>query len=78
MQAVHQPLRLGHDLTEREQQVLAQLVSGKTNREIAREMMLSPGTVRVYVSNVLAKLNVSNRTEATAVALQQHLVPDAT
>jgi NarL family two-component system response regulator LiaR len=78
VQAVHQPQRLGHDLTEREQQVLVQLVSGKTNREIARAMLLSPGTVRVYVSNVLAKLNVSNRTEATAVALQHHLVPDAT
>jgi NarL family two-component system response regulator LiaR len=75
VRAVHQPQRLGHDLSERERQALAQLASGKTNREIAHSLALSPGTVKIYVSNVLAKLRVSNRTEATVVALQHHLVP---
>ena len=40
------------------------LVEGKRNKEIAEALSLSMGTVRVYVSNILSKLEVSNRTEA--------------
>jgi NarL family two-component system response regulator LiaR len=66
----------GRDLTERERQVLALLVEGKTNKAIAEELILSPGTVRVYVSNILAKLGVGNRTEAVALAIHHGLVND--
>ncbi len=61
------------DLTGQEKQVLALIASGKTNREIASELFLSEGTVRNYVSSILSKLNVSNRAEAAAYAIQHHL-----
>ncbi len=61
------------DLTGQEKQVLALISSGKTNREIASELFLSEGTVRNYVSSILSKLNVSNRAEAAAYAIQHHL-----
>lgn len=61
------------DLTGQERQVLALIAAGKTNREIATELYLSEGTVRNYVSSILSKLNVSNRAEAAAYAIQHHL-----
>jgi two-component system response regulator DesR len=52
-------------LSEREHQVLAMLTTGATNREIARELRLSPHTVKEYASAVYRKLAVRNRAEAT-------------
>jgi NarL family two-component system response regulator LiaR len=72
--AAHQPPPLGRDLTERERDVLALLVEGKPNKEIAAALTLSPATVRVYVSNILTKLGANNRTEAVALALQHKLI----
>lgn len=69
------PPSLGHDLTSRERDVLALLVAGQTNKQIAVALTLSHGTVRVYVSQILGKLGASNRTEAVAIALQHDLVP---
>jgi DNA-binding NarL/FixJ family response regulator len=60
-------------LTPQEKQVLAQVVVGKTNREIAETLFLGEGTVRNYVSSILSKLNVSNRAEAAAYAVQHGL-----
>jgi DNA-binding NarL/FixJ family response regulator len=54
----------GPDLSERERQVLALVVTGATNREIARQLHLSPHTVKEYVSAVYRKLEVRNRAEA--------------
>lgn len=51
-------------LTERESQVLSLVAKGKTTKEIAKELYLSPGTVRNYISAILDKLGVSNRIEA--------------
>lgn len=65
---------LGHDLTPREKEVLNLLAQGNTNREIGQELQISQGTVRLHVSNILAKLDVSNRTEAVSVALQNNLM----
>lgn len=67
----------GGGLTAREHDVLTLLAAGRTNREIATQLGLSPGTVRVYVSALLAKLGVSNRTEAAALALRHGLIDDA-
>ena len=75
VQAASQPPPPGHDLTNREREVLALLVEGKTNREIAEVLTLSTATVRVYVSNILSKLGASNRTEAATLAIQHNLVP---
>jgi NarL family two-component system response regulator LiaR len=67
--------RPGDDLTGRERDVLALLVTGRTNQEIGHNLGISPGTVRVYVSSVLAKLGVANRTVAAVVAVRHGLVP---
>ncbi|HSR31523.1 MAG TPA: response regulator transcription factor [Anaerolineae bacterium] len=75
VQAAQQPPPPGQDLTDREREVLALLVEGQTNRQIAQRLSLTQGTVRIYVSNVLSKLQVSNRTEAATLALQHNLVP---
>jgi DNA-binding NarL/FixJ family response regulator len=60
-------------LTAQEMQVLAQIAEGKTNKNIAKALFLSEGTVRNYVSSVLSKLNVANRAEAAAFAIKHHL-----
>jgi two-component system response regulator DevR len=62
-----------NDLTEKEMQVLGQISTGKTNREIAETLFLSEGTVRNYVSSILSKLGVANRAEAAAYAIEHHL-----
>ncbi len=51
-------------LTTRETEVLGLVAEGKTTKEIAKELFLSPGTVRNYISTILDKLEVSNRIEA--------------
>lgn len=61
------------DLSDRELKVLALIARGKTNREIANILYLGEGTVRNYVSNILNKLSLSNRAEATAYAVRNNL-----
>ncbi|MFC2030848.1 response regulator [Chloroflexota bacterium] len=60
--------------TEREMDVLRLLVQGLSNPEIAQRLHLAPGTVRNYVSAILQKLGVSDRTQAAVVALRRGLV----
>ena len=55
-------------LTDREREVLALLAAGRSNPEIARALFISAKTASVHVSNILAKLGVSRRVEAAAVA----------
>ncbi|MEO5902145.1 MAG: LuxR C-terminal-related transcriptional regulator [Ilumatobacteraceae bacterium] len=57
----------GLGLTDREVEVLAQLAAGRTNREIAEHLYNSIKTVSVHVSNVLRKLEVSNRVQAAPI-----------
>ncbi len=65
---------LGNDLTRREREVLALMVKGLNNPDIADRMCVSRSTVKVHVSNVLSKLGVSNRAEAISYAIQHHLI----
>ncbi len=62
-----------NELTSQEMQVLSLIAEGGTNRHIAQKLYLSEGTVRNYVSSILSKLDVSNRAEAAAFAIQHHL-----
>ncbi len=64
----------GHDLTEREREVLALMVEGLRNPDIAQRLVVSRSTVKFHVSSILAKLGVATRTEAVALALQRGLV----
>jgi DNA-binding CsgD family transcriptional regulator len=60
-------------LSKQEQYILLLVSEGKTNREIARTMFLSFETVRVYVSNILTKLDMPNRAELAAFAVEHNL-----
>ncbi|WP_189782657.1 helix-turn-helix transcriptional regulator [Streptomyces capitiformicae] len=62
-------------LTGREHDVLRLVAAGRTNRQIAEELFISPKTASVHVSNILAKLGVSGRGEAAAVAHRLGLFP---
>lgn len=65
------------DLTPREREVLALIVKGGTNREIADTLFLSLDTVRNHVASILAKLGVHSKLQAAAVATQRGLIsPD--
>lgn len=75
IQAANGPGPVGGDLTERQQEVLALLVGGLSNNEIAERLVLSPSTIRHHVSEVLSKLNAANRAEAAALAVRHSLVP---
>ena len=77
IQASRKPYKPGIDLTERENEVLALLVKGLTNPEIAERLYVSKSTVKFHVSSILNKLQVSSRTEAVAKALQEGLVKTA-
>ncbi|MCZ2858242.1 response regulator transcription factor [Blastococcus sp. VKM Ac-2987] len=61
-------------LTPREAEVLRLLARGRTNRQIGGELYISEKTASVHVSNILAKLGASGRTEAVAVAASRGLL----
>jgi NarL family two-component system response regulator LiaR len=63
-------LAAAFDLTPREQEVLALMVEGLSNPDIAERLVVSRSTAKAHVSNILSKMGVSNRAEAIALALQ--------
>ena len=74
VEIANQPPVPGLDLTERECEVLALMVDGLNNTQIAGRLTVSPSTIKSHVSNILSKLGVESRTEAVALALRNRLV----
>ena len=68
------PQELGWDLTDREREVLALVVEGMSNLQIARNLEISLSTARSHVSTILSKLAAANRAEAAALAVKHNLV----
>jgi len=65
-------------LTTRQREVAAMLASGKSNKEIARELKVFEGTVKLHVKGILRKLGVRNRTEAVLAAVRAGYLPTTT
>lgn len=57
-------------LTRREHEVLVQIITGKTNREIGAHLGITSGTVKIHVERIIAKLGVSDRTQAAVLAIE--------
>ena len=74
IQEMKKPSNPGIDLTEREKDILALMVEGLANNDIADRLVVSRSTVKFHVSNILSKMGVTSRTEAVAVALKHNLV----
>jgi len=68
------PQTPGHDLSPREKEVLALMVQGLSNPDIAGRLVVGRSTIKFHVSSILGKLGVQSRTEAVAVAVQNRLV----
>jgi DNA-binding NarL/FixJ family response regulator len=66
--------RAPEQLTAREQEVLALVAQGRSNRDIGGQLFISAKTVSVHVSNILAKLGAAGRTEAAAIARRRGLI----
>ena len=75
IQARTAPPKLGHDLSTREREVLALVVEGLRNDEIADRLVISPFTVKNHVKACMLKLGAANRAQAAALAVKHQLVP---
>ena len=74
IQTVNDPSQPGTDLTDREHEILALMVEGKSNSEISESIFITQATVKYHVSNILSKLGVTSRTEAVVIAIKNNLV----
>jgi len=75
VETANQPPAPALDLTEREREVLALMVEGLNNTQIAGRLTVGPSTIKSHVSNILSKLGVTSRTEAVTLALRNRIVP---
>ncbi len=71
-------LRAGDGLTGRQREIIIMLAEGKSNKEIARELRILEGTVKLHVRGILRSLGVKNRTEAAIVAMRAGYLPRQT
>lgn len=75
--AIHHPqttYKVGYDLAPRERQVLALIVKGLPNREIADRLFISESTVKYHISSIFSKLGTRDRTKIVALALEHKLI----
>lgn len=63
-----------YNFTKREYEILLQVKEGRTNKDIADHLELNDGTVRNYISSILDKLEVKNRTEAVSKAMAEGII----
>jgi NarL family two-component system response regulator LiaR len=68
------PPPIGHDLTEREREVLGLLAEGMSNQQIAERLVITPATVKFHTRSIRSKLGASSRTETVVLAINNHLV----
>lgn len=68
------PTHIEHDLTDRELEVLRLVATGATNREIAETLVVSEGTVKNHVSNILSRLGLRDRIQAALWAHEHNLI----
>ena len=74
LQTKSRPPKLGHDLSAREREVLALLVEGLSNDQIADRLVISANTVRKHVSACMSKLGTTNRAQTAAQAVRHQLI----
>jgi len=74
IRATTRPPALGHDLTDREREVLALMIEGLNNREIGERLVISSSTVKNHVSSILSKLDTTSRTQAVALAVEHKII----
>jgi NarL family two-component system response regulator LiaR len=73
IKATTRPPAPGHDLTEREVEVLSLMIEGLNNREIGERLIISSSTVKNHVSSILSKLGTTSRTQAVALAVEHKI-----
>jgi NarL family two-component system response regulator LiaR len=76
LQAMAREQQPGHDLSRREREVLALVVEGLSNAEIAKRLSISLATARNHVSACLSKLGAANRAQAAAMAVKYQVTPE--
>ncbi len=74
IRAATRPGDVDYDLTPREKEVLELMAEGKSNPEMAEELVISRSTVKFHVSSILSKLDATSRTEAVSKALREKLI----
>lgn len=72
--ATTRPPTIGHDLTDREYEVLELMIKGFNNREIGEALVISSSTVKNHVSSILSKMGATSRTQAVALAVEHKIM----
>lgn len=74
LSSINRPNKIGHNLSKQELRVLALVVQGLNNNEIANRLVVSQSTVKAHVGNILSKLKTRSRTKAIAIAIRSHIL----